>query len=149
MYNTKDMSINKRIAFYRRMKDMRQEDVAAKLGMVNSTYSRMERAGKIKADILIKIAEVLEISPDLLFHGEDTDEKPKKNETQEKDFYYDFTPTERIHYVRQPRPTFPAYETVYTSEEEQALRLIHNLKEKNKRKVFEFINQIYKEERGE
>ena len=149
MYNTKDMSINKRVAFYRRMKNLRQEDMADKLGMVHSTYSRMEREGNITADTLIKIASALEISPDLLFYGEDAEEKKNTNETKEPVIAYDIQSNERMYFARQFRTTYPVYEAIYSSEEEQAFKLIHNLKEKNKRKVFEFINKIYKEERGE
>ena len=155
MYNTKEMTINKRVAFYRRMKNMRQEDLADKLGMVHSTYSRMEREGKLTVEKINLIAAKLEISPDLLYHGEVVEEKKKADETneantptesEESKSDYDFSPTEKTDLLKQTTPPYLIKETVRSSEIEQACAAIRGLKAENKRKVIDFINKLKKEE---
>lgn len=134
MFNTENMTINERVAFYRKLRGMRQEDLAHKIGMKPSTYSQMERSGEISAARLLKIAEALDISPDCLFGTGNIFEQPRKENTV----------------VAKQTSTLPeAYQNMYFSEEEQVVDIIHNLKLKNKKRVFDFVREIYKEERGE
>jgi len=138
MFDTKDMSINQRVKFYRKMRDLRQEDVAKEIGMETNAYSQMERDGKITAERLLKIADALGIPAQRLFLGETEGEEP-----------FQIPQPENGGLLKQPIETPAPFKNAYSSEEEQAFEVIHNLKQKNKKRVFEFVNQIYKEERGE
>lgn len=53
-------TINQRIKRIRKSKNMTQIEIAKKLGMKPDTYSKFERVGKIRCDMLLKIAEILE-----------------------------------------------------------------------------------------
>lgn len=67
-----------RIRKTRREKEYSQDYVAMKLGISQTAYQRIEngRAEKMDINIIVKIAEILEISPvDLMF-------KPKKSTVQ-------------------------------------------------------------------
>ena len=65
-----DKGINERIREYRKKRKMTQEEVGEALGMKCSTYSQMERKGKITVEIARKIAEILEVDPDIIMFGE-------------------------------------------------------------------------------
>ena len=53
-------TINQKIKRIRRSKNMSQVEIAKRLGMKSNTYSKYERTGKIRCDMLSKIAEILE-----------------------------------------------------------------------------------------
>ena len=63
--------INKRIKEIRSKKRFTQEDLAEKLGMKISTYSQMERTGKISCETLIEIARILKTDIRYFLYGED------------------------------------------------------------------------------
>ncbi len=65
-----DKDINLRIREYRKLKKMTQEELGKALGMKCSTYSQMERKGKITVDIAKAISEILGVDPDIIIHGE-------------------------------------------------------------------------------
>lgn len=134
MFNTENMSINERVAFYRKLRGMRQEDLAHKINMKPSSYSQMERSGEISASRLLKIAEALDISPDCLFGSANIFEQPQK---------------EKIVVAKQTSTLPEAYQNMYYSEEEQIIDIIHHLKAKNKKRVFDLVREIYKEEHSE
>ncbi len=53
-----------KIRLVREMRGLSQENVAAKLGIGQNTYSRIEtNQAKLESRMLVKIAEVLEVSP--------------------------------------------------------------------------------------
>ena len=52
-------TINQRVAKCRKLADLNQAEAAEKLGMKTSTYSQMERKGKISAERLLKLAQIL------------------------------------------------------------------------------------------
>ncbi len=53
--------INKRVLEMRKKCGFTQEQLANKMGMRASTYSQMERSGKIPCEVLVEIADVFEI----------------------------------------------------------------------------------------
>ena len=56
------MSIyNKRIALIRKNKNLTQHQVAEFLNLKDSTYSQMERSGKISCEILISLSKLFDI----------------------------------------------------------------------------------------
>ncbi len=62
--------INERIKKYRKERKLTQGELAAKIGVKTSTYSQMEREGNIKVDMALKIAEALNVDPNLIVYGE-------------------------------------------------------------------------------
>ncbi len=68
--------INVRIRKYRKAKKMTQEELGNALGMKCSTYSQMERKGKITVGMAQKIADILDVDPDMIMYGEKTTSLP-------------------------------------------------------------------------
>ena len=137
MGNLKDKTVNERIAIYRRLFGYSQAELAELLGMKSSTYSQMERKGRIYTDILLKIAETLDIDPKILLCGEkDTADvlvppPPPTNPTPEP-------PEPNPHFIYEP-PERPL-----TNLEENVLKMFRSLKKKDK-----FIKGEKKEENSE
>lgn len=69
MVNEHDLSINKRIHHYRRLKGLTQKDMAELLGVKSSTYAQRENKGKIDCRTLIQIADILDVDIRLLLYG--------------------------------------------------------------------------------
>ncbi len=65
-----DSSINERIRKYRTQKKLNQTQLGERLGIKCSTYSQMERRGNISVEMALKIAEVLEVDPNLIIYDE-------------------------------------------------------------------------------
>ncbi len=65
-----EKDINKRIREYRKLREMTQEELGMALGMKCSTYSQMERKGKITVDMAQAIAKILDVDPDIIMYGE-------------------------------------------------------------------------------
>lgn len=65
-----DKEINLRIREYRKLRKMTQEELGKALSMKCSTYSQMERKGKITVEMARKIARVLDVDPDIIMYGE-------------------------------------------------------------------------------
>ncbi len=65
-----DKDINRRIREYRKLRKMTQEELGKALGMKCSTYSQMERKGKITVSMATKIAEILDVDSDIIMYGE-------------------------------------------------------------------------------
>ncbi len=59
-------AVNTRIIKYRKEKNITQKEIAEKLGYKCSTYSRRERERFFSAYEVLKIAEILQIDPNLL-----------------------------------------------------------------------------------
>lgn len=58
--------IGRKIVRIRELKGMKQETLAAKLGVSQQTISRIEQSETIDEDRLIAIAEALEVTPDTI-----------------------------------------------------------------------------------
>ena len=70
-------TINQRIRRLRKEKGYTQAEVANYLKLKVSTYSQMERKGRINSDIITKLSEVLDTKPLVILYGEDYCENPK------------------------------------------------------------------------
>lgn len=68
-----DKTINQRIRYYRKLRQLTQIEVASKLGIKSSTYSQCERRGKIPCELLIELSKILEVSCNTLLFGEDSE----------------------------------------------------------------------------
>lgn len=77
MRDTSKMTLNERIAFYRKMNGMRQQDVAEALHLKTSTYSQLERTGNITVSRLKEIAAIIETDIQVLLGGEEVPTKER------------------------------------------------------------------------
>ena len=81
-------TINERIAKYRRLRHITQDEMAEILDMPSSTYGNKEKRGKIDCEFLIKISEILNVDiRSLLFENEFEDKTavtPKTNITDDE-----------------------------------------------------------------
>jgi len=71
------LTINQRLAVFRRLCGLSQAKMAELMNMKPSTYSQMERSGKISSDMILRLSEVLGVDPMELFLG--TEHKTKKD----------------------------------------------------------------------
>lgn len=145
MIDTRKLTINQRVACYRKIKNLRQEDVAEKMGMRPSTYAQMEREGDISADRLLKISEALEIPPHSLFLGEEIESA--NNHIPDR-----IRKGEEFNEGAMQKPQKPAFvepPIVYSAQEEQIHKVIHYLPTRLKKEVFDFVMLKYRQTRGE
>ena len=125
---------NKRVAHYRKLAKLTQAQVAEKLGMKNSTYSQLERKGKIGVEQLVKIAKILDIDVSLLLYdegfavlGKDMPNETSKNGgnpklQQETNFGFDDAPSLPI-----------------TQKEENIIKVLRNMSKEDRDEVIDFI----------
>ncbi len=73
-------SINQRIRRYRKRAALTQSQLGEMLGIKTSTYSQMERKGKITCDVLLRLAKVLNVDATVLLLGENTFETESKDD---------------------------------------------------------------------
>ena len=74
-------TINQRIIKIRKKSGYTQDDVSKILGVHKSTYSRMERKGKINCQLAIKLAEIFKVDVTSILYSEDNDENEDKEQT--------------------------------------------------------------------
>ena len=119
-----NLEINKRVVHYRKQNHLTQSKVAERIGMKSSTYSQMERVGDISADRIVKLAEIFGIRPEWILLGEPEDKSDGNS----------------IVKVEQPKPVIPEPEPfVLTNMEKSIIKIIRNLKKKEKEEVINFI----------
>ena len=72
-------TLNKRVTRFRKSAKITQKQVAELLGAKHSTYSQMERKGNIRAEDIVKLAEIFKADILELLLGE---EKARNIKTQ-------------------------------------------------------------------
>lgn len=134
-------TVNERIAKYRRLSNIKQRDMAEKLGMKGSTYSQMEREGIVSAERLFQMAEIFGITPCELYNGV---EPCKSNISNPQ------TPTDNpstLIFQQSPMPKIEKEIFTVTKKEENLIKIIRNLSKPNYDKTMKFIEEIYKEDK--
>ena len=134
-------TVNERIAKYRRLSNIKQRDMAEKLGMKGSTYSQMERTGIVSAERLFQMAEIFGITPCELYNGV---EPCKSNISNPQ------TPTDNpstLIFQQSPMPKIEKEIFTVTKKEENLIKIIRNLSKPNYDKTMIFIEEIYKEDK--
>ena len=134
-------TVNERIAKYRRLSNIKQRDMAEKLGMKGSTYSQMEREGIVSAERLFQMAEIFGITPCELYNGV---EPCKSNISNPQ------TPTDNpstLIFQQSPMPKIEKEIFTVTKKEENLIKIIRNLSKPNYNKTMKFIEEIYKEDK--
>lgn len=135
-----ELTINQRIARYRRLSDLTQSDVAEKLGMKSSTYSQMERKGNISAQMILRLADIFNVEPNELLYGEKKQYVEPPIEAGTTTFSQ---PTEIPIPVTSPSPTI----TVLTNSEENIIKIIRSLSKKDKDEVMAFVHSKYRKKK--
>jgi len=143
-------TVNQRVVRCRRSCNLNQTTVAEKLGMKCSTYSQMERKGRITVDRLIKLAEIFGVSTEFLLSGEEENEKndvvttpaPFIKNVDKVGSENDFEP------LRQT-PKLPNISDSLTlsSKEQTLIKMLRNLSQKNRKKSMDFIHGLYQDEK--
>lgn len=72
--------INQRIATSRKLAGFTQASAAQRLGMKRNTYARMELHGNPGAEMLMRLAELYDVSVNFLIYGETEGETENENE---------------------------------------------------------------------
>ena len=124
-------TINARVARCRKLRDMTQADVAEKLGMKCSTYSQMERKGNISAQMVLHLANIFEIEPDVILYGENMPLRPT-------------VVADPI--LSQPEPKHPIHvdpPLILTDRETNIIRIIRNLSKDKKEEAISYILSLH------
>ncbi|MBQ3052733.1 MAG: helix-turn-helix transcriptional regulator [Clostridia bacterium] len=124
-------TINARVARCRKLRDMTQADVAEKLGMKCSTYSQMERKGNISAQMVLHLANIFEIEPDVILYGENMPLRPT-------------VVADPI--LPQPEPKHPIHvdpPLILTDRETNIIRIIRNLSKDKKEEAISYILSLH------
>lgn len=88
------MSIyNKRIALIRKKNSLTQHQVAEFLNLKESTYSQMERSGKISCEVLISLSKLFKIDVKEILFGEECSAPPIESVS------FELTETEKNHII--------------------------------------------------
>ena len=123
--------INQRVARYRKLKDLNQTQMADFMGIKTSTYSQKERKGKITAEEIIKIAEILNVDVDILLYGEveKTNTPLNLNEIEQK--------------IRSEYASRYAFFEKLTSKNISYIKIIFSLKSEQRQEVFDLAYKFY------
>ena len=123
--------INQRVARYRKLKDLNQTQMADFMGIKTSTYSQKERKGKITAEEIVKIADILNINVNALLYGEvekiNTSANP--NEIEQK--------------IRSEYASRYAFFEKLTPKNISHIKIIFSLRPKQRQEVFDLAYKFY------
>lgn len=120
-------SINERIIIARKLGNLTQAEVAERLDMKSSTYSQMERQGKISSDMILKLAKILDVKPMYLLCGETNNELLKEPDVFPK---------------KEQNSSF-----VLSRQEENIIKIMRNLKKDARKEAYDFLQKLYNESR--
>ena len=111
--------INRRIRHYRKKSGITQNELAEMLGMKGSTYSQAEREGNITCDLLLRVAPILKVEPEVLLLGENSKEPPK------------------------PPITPPEPEHDFTQKEINIIKIFRYMSQEKRNILYKFMNELY------
>lgn len=132
-------SINKRVTRCRKLANLSQSQTAEKMGIKCSTYSQMERQGRISGERLLQLAEIFGVDSNYLLTGRSTSNEPivevvKEPEVKTKTK----TRLEQSHFT----PDYP--QLILTKNEENYIKILRNLSKEDLREVVELLQEKYK-----
>lgn len=124
-------TINKRVAHYRKLANLTQVETAERMGMKVSTYSQMERVGRISGERIVKLAAIFNIDPYLILHNEFDDEAKKEVRSEPQ-----------VVTFRQEQTTFqlPA-EFTPTAKEIGFLKMLRNIAKPDQQDVINLLTE--------
>lgn len=133
-----DNSINKRVCSFRKLANLTQAETAEKMNMKCSTYSQMERKGKISAERLIRLAKIFGIKPEILLFG-GAIETPQIIEPEEPKKTIEPVTLNQPPIIIDPPPPF-----IPTKNEENYIKILRTLKPEDRDEVIKFLELKYK-----
>lgn len=131
-----DMKINEKIKNLRKEKGITQERIAELLGMKTSTYSQMERSGKIPIDKILKLAKILEVNLLEILDPENPSLSLAIEPPQTANLNLEQPPT-----VAKEDYTIRA--NILSNREENAIIMLRNLKAEDRESVYALIKQCH------
>ncbi|MEE1075325.1 MAG: helix-turn-helix domain-containing protein [Acutalibacteraceae bacterium] len=140
-------TINQRIFYYRKLAGITQAEAAEQMGMKLSTYSQMERKGKITTDKLLKIAKILNVNSDILLNGSKAVHNSENVAPVETEAKVSDTPAKSNNVLKSPVITIPDDTYIPTNRELSTMQMIHNLPKHVQEEIFTFIHKKYEENR--
>lgn len=131
-----NMEINKKVKELRKKRGYIQQQIAEILGMKTSTYSQMERSGKIPVQIILKLADVFNVEAIEIMDPEnsglmiDPSNKPfaklAQDAVKSEDFFEE--------------------KLVLTNREENAIIMLRNLSAEDREKIYNDIKLYHDKE---
>ncbi len=123
--------INQRIKEAREKAGLKQYQVAQLLDMKESTYSQMERTGKINSERIVELSKILNVSTNYLLTGDEV---------------LDFSPLENTDSVLHQEPVFEDdSEMMFSQNEISIITILRNLPKNVREDVIDYIEKKYKE----
>lgn len=135
-----EKTLNERIAIFRKLAGYTQETAAELLEMKKNTYARMEKYGNPKPDVILKMAELYNVSIDMILRGIEGDNSGSgMGEPQ---------PTEPVTPPTSKSSTFKSPPLALTSLERSCIEVMRILPKEKREKIVEYINELYQEYKG-
>ncbi len=120
-------TVNQRIAGYRKLAGLTQEDAAKFLNMKRNTYARMEKYGNPSPEMLKKLSELYNVSVNVLLYGKE--ENPYRSEVPKLVFgqpsFSDILPLSIL--------------------ETNAIRMFRTMTKEDAQKIIDYFNKVYME----
>ena len=124
--------INKRISQYRKLAGYTQQTAAEALKIKKNTYARMELHGNPTPEMLVKLAALYRVSPNLLLFGVDGGETEDLRKPKEPNRLSDNFPI----FSREP-------DLVLTVNEKNCIKACRELSKEQRDEVMAYINNLY------
>ena len=129
--------INKRIATYRKLAGYTQQTAADALGIKKNTYARMELHGNPTPNMLARIAQLYNVSPNLILFGVDGGQTAAMRESSESTRLF-----EDPHlFTRKP-------DLILTVNEKNCIKACRELSKDQQNEVMALINKFYNSNKG-
>lgn len=124
--------INKRIATYRKLAGYTQQTAADALGIKKNTYARMELHGNPTPNMLVRIAQLYSVSPNLILFGVDGGQTAAMHENSEP-----------VRLFENPQLFKAAPDLVLTVNERNCVKACRELSKEQQNEVMALINKFY------
>ncbi len=144
-----EKTLNERIAIFRKLAGYTQETAAELLEMKKNTYARMEKYGNPKPDVILKMAQLYNVSINMILLGkEDESEQMRGNNSGNgMDEPHPTEPVTQAPPVSKPS-TFQSPPLALTSMERSCIEVMRILPKEKRTMIVEYINQLYQEYKG-
>ena len=124
-----NMEINKKVKELRKKRGYIQQQIAEILGMKTSTYSQMERSGKIPVQIILKLADVFNVEAIEIMDPENSGLMIEPSNKSFAKLAQDAVKSE----------DFFEEKLVLTNREENAIIMLRNLSAEDREKIYNDI----------
>lgn len=145
-----EKTLNERIAIFRKLAGYTQETAAELLEMKKNTYARMEKYGNPKPDVILKMAQLYNVSINMILLGTEEDEREQPKGNNSGNGMGEVPPTEPVTQappVSKPS-TFQSPPLALTSLERSCVEVMRILPKEKRTMIVEYINELYQEHKG-